>query len=191
MRLTSGAKAWLLLLASRSDDAGKPVWGNQVKMGERIGRCDRSVRRYRAEAEALGYVVVYRSKPIRGPGGRWCRRKANSYYLRIPAAATASGGAPRRRQRASYCVITAHHPTAAPKPATSPPPSGGAAENRSTVLADSDGRSSPPEGASTGAAPPMNNFKPAAATSIPSPADREAVSGLIAGLKAKLRAAAR
>jgi hypothetical protein len=53
--LTSGAKTWLLLLARRSDDNGKPVWGNQVRMGEQIGRCDRSVRRYRAEAEQLGY----------------------------------------------------------------------------------------------------------------------------------------
>ncbi len=71
-----------MLLAKRSDDNGKPVWGN-------IGRSDRSVRRYRAEAEDLGYVTVYRSKPERGPSGRWSRRKANSYYLRLPAQGTA------------------------------------------------------------------------------------------------------
>ena len=78
-RLTSGAKSWLLLLARRSDDHGKPVWGNQARMAEQIGRCDRSVRRYRAEAEQLGYVACYRSKPVRDRhSGRWGRRKSNT-----------------------------------------------------------------------------------------------------------------
>ncbi len=44
-RLTTGAKAWLMLLTKRSGDIGKPVWGNQVKMATESERCDRSVRR--------------------------------------------------------------------------------------------------------------------------------------------------
>jgi hypothetical protein len=107
-RLTHGCKSWLLQLAKRSDDLGKPVWGNQVKMAAELGRCDRSVRRYRAEAEQLGYVLVFRSKPQRGTDGRYYRRKSNNYYLCLPAKAKAAEPAPRRRQRAPYCVVRRH-----------------------------------------------------------------------------------
>jgi hypothetical protein len=106
-RLTHGAKAWLILLARRSDDAGKPVWGNQKKMGAQIGRCDRSVRRYRLEAEELGYVKTYHAKPQHGPGGQITHQRTNTYYLCLPARQTASQPAPRRRERAPYCVVTA------------------------------------------------------------------------------------
>ncbi len=174
-RLTTGAKAWLMLLAERSDDTGKPVWGNQVKMAQRIGRCDRSVRRYRAEAEALGYVVVYRSKPQRGPSGRWCRRKANAYYLRLPAKSSTELAAPRRRQRAGYCVVPPRRP-APPIPTAAP------------VLADSDGRSSPLRGAPTSAAPPNRPFMPAPTRpKPPNPTERAAVAALIADMKTRLR----
>jgi hypothetical protein len=179
-RLTSGAKSWLLLLASRSDDAGKPVWGNQVRMGERIGRCERSVRRYRAEAETLGYVAVYRSKPQRGPSGRWSRRKANAYYLRIPPTSTTTVGAPRRRQRAGYCVIASHHPTGRSRLAPRPQQHG------VCVLADSDGRSSPLRGAPTGAAPAINTSGSLMNWDKPSETERTAVATLIAELKAGL-----
>jgi hypothetical protein len=133
-RLTAGAKAWLGLLARRSDDAGKPVWGNQERMGAQLGRCGRSVRRYRAEAEELGYVQVFRSKPFRGPDGRWSRRKSNAYYLCLPARDTAGKAAPRRKQRAPYCVVST------------------AGSRRH--LPDSDDRSTPSRGASTATHPP-------------------------------------
>lgn len=107
-RLTSGCKSWLLLLARRSDDAGKPVWGRQTKMAAELGRSDRSVRAYSVEAEQLGYLTVYRSRPVRGPHGRWGRRKTNRYYLTLPARETAKP-APRRRQRAGYCAVPASH----------------------------------------------------------------------------------
>jgi hypothetical protein len=106
-RLTHGAKAWLILLGRRSDDAGKPVWGNQKKMGAQIGRCDRSVRRYRLEAEELGYVKTYHAKPQHGPGGQIVHQKSNTYYLCLPARQTTTRPAPRRRERAPYCVIAA------------------------------------------------------------------------------------
>jgi hypothetical protein len=106
-RLTSGCKAWLGLLASRSDDTGKPVWGRQTRMAEQLGRSDRSVRSYRQEAEELGYVKTYRAKPERARDGRWGRRRTNRYYLCLPARQTATQPAPRRRQRAGYCVVTA------------------------------------------------------------------------------------
>jgi hypothetical protein len=123
-RLTLGAKAWLALLARRSDDAGKPVWGNQERMGEQIGRCGRSVRRYLVEAVELGYVQVFRSTPLRGADGRWHRRKSNAYYLCLPARQTAGKRAPRRKQRAPYCVVSTGKP-------------------RRRYLADSDDRSTP------------------------------------------------
>jgi hypothetical protein len=103
-RLTTGAKDWLMLLARRSDDTGKPVWGNQEKMARELGRASRTVRRYRSEAEALGYVQTFRSKPERGRDGRWHRRKTNTYYLCLPSRETAAQGPPRRRQRAPSCV---------------------------------------------------------------------------------------
>lgn len=67
-RLTSGAKAWLLLLASRSDDEGKPVWGGQEKTADQLGRCSRSVRRYLVEAVKLGGNRLRPDQyPARGP----------------------------------------------------------------------------------------------------------------------------
>jgi hypothetical protein len=121
-RLTSGAKAFLLQLASRSDDSGKPVWGTQAKLADQSDTSVRTVRRCVAEAEALGYVQVYRARPLRGPDGRWCRRKSNSYYLRLPPP---SGHleAPRRVKPAGRCVVASH--------------------NRRSHLADNAGPSSP------------------------------------------------
>jgi hypothetical protein len=127
-RLTAGSKSWLLLLARRSDDAGKPVWGRQTRQAEDLGRGDRSVRRYRAEAEELGYVKCYRARPERDAHGRWCRRRTNTYYLCLPGRETAVQEAPRRRQRAGYCVLKDHKRPAAGHPG---------------VLPDSDGRSTP------------------------------------------------
>lgn len=105
--LTRGAKALLLLLASRSDDTGKPVWGCQEKLGAQSDVSVRSVGRYVAEAEALGYVRVYRARPERGPDGRWCRRRSNSYYLALPALSTPLE-APRRVKPAGRCVVASH-----------------------------------------------------------------------------------
>jgi Helix-turn-helix domain len=184
-RLTDGAKTWLCLLARRSDDAGKPVWGNQVKMADQIGRGDRSVRRYRAEAETLGYVVVYRAKPVRGALGRWCRRKANAYYLQLPPAVTASLEAPRRRRRAAYCVVPSHQP--------------GRTFSPWSHLPDSDGRSTP-SGVPTSAAPPSSALSseapPAPKTDTPPESDiwvppteaqRTEAKALAAQARARLR----
>lgn len=106
-QLTRGAKALLLLLASRSDDSGKPVWGGQAKLSVQSDTSIRTVRRYVVEAEALGYVQVYRSRPVRGLDGRWCRRRSNSYYLCLPARGEAVG-APRRVKPAGRCVVASH-----------------------------------------------------------------------------------
>jgi hypothetical protein len=106
-RLTTGAKSLLLLLASRSDDAGKPVWGCQTKLAAQTDTSLRSIGRYVAEAEALGYVTVYRSTPHRGLDGRYCRRRSNSYYLRFPPLASPLE-APRRVKPAGRCVVASH-----------------------------------------------------------------------------------
>jgi hypothetical protein len=102
-RFTPGCKAWLGLLSDRSDDLGKPVWGSQKKMGVQLGVCRGSVGRFLAEAEGLGYIAVYRPRPVRGPGGRYVERRTNRYYLRIPPA-TDDRPAPRHRVKAGYCV---------------------------------------------------------------------------------------
>lgn len=147
-RLTSGAKSFLLLLARRSDDAGKPVWGNQMKMAAELLCSDRSVRRYLVEAVDLGYVVCYRTTPEQGTDGRWFRRRSNSYYFLLPGRETASRPAPRRRQRAGYCVLV--------DPFERKPTIGAVRARKSwSGLADSDGRS-----------PPFGGRKPA-----PSPQD--------------------
>jgi Helix-turn-helix domain len=121
-RLTRGAKAQLMVLAARSDNAGKPVWGCQARLAADSDTSVRTVRRYTAEAEALGYLRVFRSRPQRGPDGRWCRRKSNSYYLSLPPASGALE-APRRVKPAGRCVVASH--------------------KRRSHLADSAGRSSP------------------------------------------------
>ena len=119
VRLTSGAKAWLCLLASRSNDAGKPVFGRQSRQAAALARSDRSVRSYRLEAEQLGYIKTYRSKPQRGPDGCWRRRRTNRYYLVLPARQTDTQAAPRRRQKALYCVVPANRRRAALLPESS------------------------------------------------------------------------
>ncbi len=144
-RLTAGAKSWLLLIASRSDDAGKPCWGRQTVMAAELGRSRHSVIRYVAEAEALGYVKCFRSTPQRDPAtGRWYRRKANAYYLCLPSRSAADRPAPRRRQRAPFCPIgpRAHRP----------------------LLLRSTKTTSTLPGAPTGAAPPANFFREAPKT---------------------------
>jgi hypothetical protein len=189
-RLTPGAKSWLLLVASRSDDAGKPVWGNQVRMAEQLGRCDRSVRRYLKEAQALGYVLVFRSKPERGTDGRFCRRKSNSYYLCVPSKNSDKQAAPRRRQRASYCTISSSKAARARRQALRPADQAlepvktrlalvGAQlmnepNSRSADLADSDGLSTPLKGVRQPAAPPPSSSSSLSATHLTGLADARA-----------------
>lgn len=131
-QLTTGCRAWLLLLAGRSDDLGKPVWGTQERMGEHLGMSARTVRRYAAEAAAAGFVKVYRSTPLRGPDGRFYRRASNVYYLTLPPSAPVEATeGPRRRVKAGYCVLKSrshlpdtHGPSTAPlgqgEPAAAP-----------------------------------------------------------------------
>jgi hypothetical protein len=85
LNLPPGCLAWLTFLAfERSDDAAKPVWGNQARQGEQINRCERSVRTYRRLAEEAGVLVTDRCEPERGRDGRWCRRHTNVYKFVMP-----------------------------------------------------------------------------------------------------------
>lgn len=105
-RLTAGAKSLAGLLASRSDDGGKPVWGSQLRLSEILGTSVRSVVRYVAELAHHGYVRVFGSLPFRGPDGRWCRRKSNVYYLTIPKRVTRQEPPWRRRRRERAAMAT-------------------------------------------------------------------------------------
>lgn len=112
-------------------------------MGEQLGRCARSVRRYLVEAESLGYVKAFRSKPERDPRtGKWCRQKSNAHYFCVPGRASDDQEAPRRRQRAPYCVV---------RPG----------RQRHAHRADNHGPSSPSGVRQPGAAPPTSVFEQA------------------------------
>jgi hypothetical protein len=157
----------MLLLARRSDDQAAHVWGRQEKMADELGRSRHSVIRYSAEAEQLGYLRVFRSKPERDrETGRYFRRRSNAYYFSIPAKSSTDQPAPRRRERAPSCPV-AHLRRS---PATSPP-SGEWGEPQT---------------------PPVDDSEPSAATKpswtgLMSPA----IEDLIASTRAKLHGPAR
>lgn len=98
-RLTDGCKAFLLLLARRSNDEGKPVWGFQERLAETLARARRSVGRYTAEAEGLGLLIVVRAPRLQRLDGTWHRAQTNKYYLRIPTPLERDLKALRRRNR--------------------------------------------------------------------------------------------
>jgi hypothetical protein len=92
------------LLARRSDDDAKPVWGTQVHMGEALGLSERTVRRCLGELEALGFIRVERRPAWCGPGGRFIHRPCNTYILTVPSrGALAAAEPPRRIVRHGYC----------------------------------------------------------------------------------------
>ncbi len=170
-RLTAGCKSWLLLIASRSDDAAKPCWGRQAKMAEALGRCERSVRAYRLEAEQAGYVRTYRTEPQRDPAtGRWFRRRSNVYFLTVPAKATLEAPSPRRQQRAGYCVIAAHR----------------AGRQRHQDLPAGERRTTPSEGVRTAVTPPPTISEP---DEHPQPTWTGAVTPVVTAALAQARAA--
>jgi hypothetical protein len=121
-QLTTGCRAWLALVAGRSDDLGKPVWGTQERMGAQMGMSARSCRRYVREAELAGFVKVQRSHPYRGRSGRWERRASNVYVLTVPpGGADGSPEAPVRVRKAGYCVLKCRsHLGATDGPSTPP-----------------------------------------------------------------------
>jgi DNA-binding transcriptional ArsR family regulator len=73
---------------------------SQVELSRRLGVHERTVRRWLADLEELGLVLVLRSWPVRGEDGRWTRRQSNRYLLTDRKAGAATGLAcplPRRR----------------------------------------------------------------------------------------------
>jgi len=186
-RLTSGCKTFLLLLCRRSDDTAKPVWGAQTKMAVQLGRSDRTVRRYRAELEDLGYLTVYRSKPQRGPNGRWSRRRSNTYYLHIAPRAGQSRDAPRRQQRTPFSVLP-HRRAGQYAPGGSRRVGDTGPDAVSAHLPDSNDRSSPFGGEITGGSPPTTTSpEPPQIDRPPNQADRDAAHRHFTELRALLR----
>jgi hypothetical protein len=109
--LTSSAVRVALLLSSRSDDDGKPVWGTQVNMGDTLGLSERTIRRCLGELEALGLVLVLRKPAVIGATGRFVRRPCNTYVLTVPTRASlAAAEAPRRVPKAGYCRVKSQRP---------------------------------------------------------------------------------
>ena len=70
-KISRGCRGWLDALAYRSDRYAKPVWGNQAKHGREIGCSARTIRRYRAEAEAAELIATQHGDVERLPDGRY------------------------------------------------------------------------------------------------------------------------
>lgn len=103
---TPGARSLGLVLADRSDENGKPVYGTQVNLAVTLGVSVATVQRGVSELEGLGLVRVERHKPERGEDGRWFRRLSNVYHFVVRGRRPlldASGG--RRRPKAGYCAV--------------------------------------------------------------------------------------
>lgn len=105
-QLTSGAVRVALLLAGRSDDTAKPVWGTQVNMGTELALSERTVRRCLGELEALGLIRVDRHPAWRDTSGLFWHRPCNTYHLTMPArAALRAAEPPRRVPKLGYCPV--------------------------------------------------------------------------------------
>lgn len=101
---------------------------SQQTLARELGVDERTVRRWLAELEGLGLVVVYRTEPERDrETGKWRRRQTNRYLLAdVKARASApSCPLPRRRLGASALVSPTGHPC--PVTASQGSTSGGAA----------------------------------------------------------------
>ena len=101
---------------------------SQETLARELGVDERTVRRWLAELETLGLVIVYRTTPERGSDGKWTRRQTNRYLL---ADGKAKGAAPscplpRRRLGASALISPTGHPC--PVTASQGSTSGGASE---------------------------------------------------------------
>jgi hypothetical protein len=104
--LTANAVRVATLLASRSDDDAKAVWGTQVHMAEELGLSERTIRRCLLELEQLALIRVERRPAWCGPGGRFVYRPCNTYVLTVPTGASlAAAEAPRRVPKAGYCRL--------------------------------------------------------------------------------------
>jgi len=100
---------------------------SQETLARELGVDDRTVRRWLAELEALGLLIVYRCTPERGPDGKWTRRQTNRYLLADGKAKGAAPSCPLPRRR---LVKPLHTPTGhqCPVTASQGSTSGGAAE---------------------------------------------------------------
>lgn len=115
------------VLAEYGAIGGSLPYPSQRLLARELGVDERTVRRWLAELEAMGIVVVYRTTPERGPDGKWTRRQTNRYLL---ADGKAKGAAPscplpRRRLGASALISPTGHPC--PVTASQGSTSGGAA----------------------------------------------------------------
>jgi len=158
---------------------------SQETLARELGVDERTVRRWLAELEGLGLVIVYRTQPERGSDGKWTRRQTNRYLLAdVKARASApSCPLPRRRLGASGLISPSGH--ACPVTASQGSTSGGAAEG-------------------SAAPPPPEEVEPTEMTKLSSPSapapigvelsgqkvcdqeERERVAGLLASMRSTL-----
>lgn len=159
--VSPGCKAWLHDRGEQSDDCAKIVYGNQVGQGQRLGRCERTIRTYRKEAEDAGLVLTLRSPPERSKAtGQWSRRYTNAYAFTQPSRArlearaaartgASTGGTPTSDLPAAHCRSTLQR---VPNPGVSPGGSPPAGETR---------RSGTHQNAAAAAAPPRHPLRQA------------------------------
>lgn len=117
------------MLAEYGSLSASLPYPSQETLARELGVDERTVRRWLAELEGLGLVVVLRTEPERDrETGKWRRRQTNRYILCDGKAkgAAPSCPLPRRRLGASALISPSGHPC--PVTASQGSTSGGASE---------------------------------------------------------------
>lgn len=106
-KVSRGCRAWLLQLILKSDDAvSKVVFGRQTGQAKLLGCSDRTIRRYRKEAEDAGMIKTlrYRYDPVQGS-----RFMTNRYHFNVPAPTT--NRAKRQVKASGHLCPVKQHPS--------------------------------------------------------------------------------
>lgn len=157
---------------------------SQDTLARELGVDERTVRRWLAELEGLGLVIVYRCTPERGPDGKWSRRQTNRYLLADGKAKGAAPSCPLPRRR---LVKPLDSPSGHTCPVT--------ASQGSTSGGASEGHAAPPPPEEVEPAGMIERSSPPALAPIgvelagPSVCDqeeRERVAGLLAAMRSTL-----
>ena len=158
---------------------------SQDTLARELGVDERTVRRWLAELESLGLVIVYRCIPERGPDGKWTRRQTNRYLL-ADAKARASAPScplPRRRLGPSALISPTGHPC--PVTASQSSTSGGASEGHAAPPPREEAKPVGMIERSSPSAPAPIGVEPAGPP-VCDQEERERVAGLLAAMRSTL-----
>jgi hypothetical protein len=157
----------------------------QETLAQRLGVDVRTIRRWTVELEALGVLVVLRSYPVRGEGGRYRQRQSHRYLLADAKAARSGPSCPLPRRRVkSLSPPTGHGcpptPTESSTSGGPAPSAGGPTSSTLNKRADSDRP-----------ATPTHHPIELAGPQGPDQDERERVAELLAAMRSKVGPARR